>query len=403
MGYNRVMAIIVQKYGGSSVADIEKIQKVATKIVATRRQGYDVVVVVSAMGNTTDELLGMARQIVPNPSRRELDMLLSVGERISIALLSMAIHELGEEAISFTGSQSGIITTHSHSNARIIDVRPFRIQDELDAGNIVIVAGYQGTSYKREITTLGRGGSDTTAVALAGALGAEACEIYSDVDGIFTSDPRVVLDAQQLSEITYEEMLELARHGAKVLNAEAVAFAQRHQVALYARSTHKPESRGTVVRRDGWPDRQLQAARIAPRGVAALAHVLTLSGRSEHEPLALVGQELPGVELLYAECTPHRFELALNPTDIADLEATTDHLARILGDGVEVHHNLCSVTCVGVRIGTLPTWPRQMQSALRDAKLEVARLIAMPNAITALLPAKHKDAAMRAAHTLVEV
>ncbi|HLT39844.1 MAG TPA: aspartate kinase, partial [Enhygromyxa sp.] len=190
--------IVVQKYGGSSVADVDRIKQVAARIVETRKQGKRLVVVVSAMGKTTDQLLARAREISPSPSRRELDMLLSCGERISMALLSMAVSELGFESISLTGSQCGIITNDRHSGARIIEVRPIRVQDELDKGRIVIVAGFQGVSYKREVTTLGRGGSDTTAVALAAALGAEYCEICSDVDGVYTADPRVVSAAQML-------------------------------------------------------------------------------------------------------------------------------------------------------------------------------------------------------------
>src|SRR6188508_1141946 len=208
------MSIVVQKYGGSSVADIGKLKRVAARVVATARAGHRVCVVVSAMGDTTDELIGLARQISGAPPRRELDMLLSCGERISMALLSMAIAELGEEAISFTGSQSGIMTNDRHSGARIIEVRPVRLLDELERGRVVIVAGFQGVSYKREITTLGRGGSDTTAVALAAALGAECCEICSDVDGIYTADPRVVDAAQLLESISHDEMLELAAQGA---------------------------------------------------------------------------------------------------------------------------------------------------------------------------------------------
>jgi aspartate kinase len=192
----------------------------------TRRAGHDVVVVVSAMGDTTDELIVLAKKVPPNPERRELDMLLSVGERISRALLSIAIRELGGDAISFTGSQSGIITNDRHSDARIIEVRPFRVQDELARGRVVVIAGYQGVSYAREVTTLGRGGSDTTAVALAAALGAEWCEICSDVSGVYTADPRVVPEATRIPALSYEETQELAESGAKVLNAQAVEFAK---------------------------------------------------------------------------------------------------------------------------------------------------------------------------------
>src|SRR6187549_353263 len=197
------MSIVVQKYGGSSVADADKLRQVAQRVMKTRQAGHEVVVVVSAMGDTTDDLLGMAKKVSTNPDRRELDMLLSAGERISMALLSMAIRELGGDAISFTGSQSGIITNDRHVDARIIEVRPFRVLDELSRGKIVVIAGYQGVSYKKEITTLGRGGSDTTAVALAAALSAEYCEICSDVDGVYSADPRSVADARHLPELDF--------------------------------------------------------------------------------------------------------------------------------------------------------------------------------------------------------
>jgi len=249
------MSIVVQKYGGSSVADPEKLRSVAQRVVATKRLGHDVVVVVSAMGKTTDQLIALSKQVTPSPDRRELDMLLSAGERISMALLTMAIREEGEQAISFTGSQAGILTNDRHVDARIIEVRPIRVQDELARGQIVIVAGYQGMSYKREITCLGRGGSDTTAVALAAALGAEWCEICSDVDGVYTADPRVVPDARRIPLLSHEETQELAESGAKVLNAQAVEFAKQHDIAIYARATagplpgEDPSSDGTVVRR----------------------------------------------------------------------------------------------------------------------------------------------------------
>ena len=247
------MPIVVQKYGGSSVADVEKIRKVAEKVAATRRAGKDVCVVVSAMGDTTDDLLALAKKVSASPARRELDMLLTAGERISMALLSMALNDLGVPAISFTGSQSGIITNDSHASARIVEVRPYRVQDELGRGKVVIVAGYQGVSYRREVTTLGRGGSDTTAVALAAALGAD-CEIYSDVAGVFTADPRVVPDARRLDALSYEEMQELAQAGAKVLNAQAVEFAKEKGIAIHARSTFGG-SEETVVRGDAHPER----------------------------------------------------------------------------------------------------------------------------------------------------
>ncbi|MEQ1737043.1 MAG: aspartate kinase, partial [Rhodoglobus sp.] len=241
------MSLIVQKFGGSSVADAESIKRVAKRIVEMKKAGNDVVVVVSAMGDTTDELLDLAEQVVPVPSGRELDMLLTAGERISMALLAMAIKSLGSEALSFTGSQAGMITDATHGSARIVDVTPKRVREALDLGAVAIVAGFQGFNRGTgDITTLGRGGSDTTAVALAAALGAEVCEIYTDVDGVFTADPRVVPTARKIDRITSEEMLELAAAGAKVLYIRAVEYARRHGVTLHVRSSFN-NNEGTLV------------------------------------------------------------------------------------------------------------------------------------------------------------
>ncbi|MEN3306185.1 MAG: aspartate kinase [Micromonosporaceae bacterium] len=237
----------MQKYGGSSVADAERIKRVAERIVATRKAGNDVCVIVSAMGDTTDELLDLAHQVSPLPAGRELDMLLTAGERISMALLAMAIHNLGYEARSYTGSQAGVITTSSHGRARIIDVTPGRLRSALDEGAITIVAGFQGVAQDtKDITTLGRGGSDTTAVAVAAALHADVCEIYTDVDGVFTADPRIVPNARRISKITYEEMLELAACGAKVLMLRCVEYARRYGMPIHVRSSYSNKP-GTVV------------------------------------------------------------------------------------------------------------------------------------------------------------
>ncbi|MEV4119494.1 aspartate kinase [Micromonospora sp. NPDC049645] len=241
------MALVVQKYGGSSVANAERIKRVAERIVAARKAGDDVVVVVSAMGDTTDELLDLANQVSPLPPGRELDMLLTAGERISMALLAMAIHNLGYEARSFTGSQAGVITTSVHGRARIIDVTPGRLKGALDEGSVVIVAGFQGVSQDtKDVTTLGRGGSDTTAVALAAALHADVCEIYTDVDGVFTADPRIVPNARHIRHITYEEMLELAACGAKVLHLRSVEYARRAGLPIHVRSSYSTNT-GTMV------------------------------------------------------------------------------------------------------------------------------------------------------------
>ena len=241
------MSLIVQKYGGSSVADAESIKRVASKIAKTKEAGFDVVVTVSAMGDTTDDLIDLAQQVSGQPHAREMDMLLTTGERISMALLAMAIRDLGFDARSFTGSQAGMMTDAQHGRARIVDVTPTRVRQALDDGAIAIVAGFQGFNHdSRDITTLGRGGSDTTAVALAAALDAEVCEIYTDVDGVFSADPRVVPKARKLDKVSYEEMLELAAAGAKVINIRAVEFARRHGVTLHVRSSFTEES-GTWV------------------------------------------------------------------------------------------------------------------------------------------------------------
>src|SRR5881296_486698 len=231
------LGTIVMKFGGSSVADVEKLQAVCRRIVAARESGSRVVAVLSAMGDTTDDLIALARAISPRPHPRELDMLISVGERISCALAAMAIHDLGHEAISLTGSQAGIVTDTVHGKAKIVDVRARRIHEALDQDRIVLVAGFQGVSTGKEITTLGRGGSDTTAVALAAALGADVCEIYTDVEGVFTADPRIVPGARKLDRVTYEEMLDLAAGGAKVLMLRAVEYARNHGVPLHVRSS----------------------------------------------------------------------------------------------------------------------------------------------------------------------
>jgi aspartate kinase len=250
------MPVIVQKYGGSSVADTRRIRAVADRVLDARRAGNDVCVVVSAMGDATDDLLAMAGELTPIPNPRELDLLLTAGERIAMSLLAIAINAAGFPAASYTGSQAGIITDTSHGKAKIIDIRPGRIRDALDKGNIVIVAGFQGVSTDYDVTTLGRGGSDTTAVALAGALGADVCEIYTDVRGVFTADPRVVPGARRLGAVSYEEMLELAASGAKVLQLRSVEYARRHGIRLHVRSSFTDEPGTWVTEED---DRMEQA------------------------------------------------------------------------------------------------------------------------------------------------
>ena len=257
------MPIVVQKYGGTSVVDADRIRAVADRIVRYREQGNDVVVVVSAMGHTTDELLALAEQVTPVPEPRELDMLLTAGERIAMALLAIAINARGCRAASYTGSQAGIITDTQHGKAKIVEIRPQRIQESLAAGNVVILAGFQGLSTNYDITTLGRGGSDTTAVAMAAALGAEVCEIYTDVDGVFTADPRLEPGARKLDHVSYEEMLELAAAGARVLQLRSVEYARRTNVRVHVRSSFGDAHGTWIVEED---DADMEQALI--RGVA---------------------------------------------------------------------------------------------------------------------------------------
>ncbi len=265
------MALVVQKYGGSSVSDAESVKRVARRIVETKNEGNDVVVIVSAMGDTTDELIDLAEQVSPHPPGRELDMLLTAGERISMAVLAMAIHDLGVEARSYTGSQAGLITDSSHGRARIIDVTPGRIQAALEDGAIPIVAGFQGVAQDtKDITTLGRGGSDTTAVALAAALNADVCEIYTDVDGVFSADPRIAPKARQVPRITYEEMLELAANGAKILHLRCVEYARRFDLPIHVRSSFSSKQGTFVVSDKSAPEGEAVEQPI----IAGVAHDL---------------------------------------------------------------------------------------------------------------------------------
>jgi aspartate kinase len=388
--------IVVQKYGGSSVADVERIGQVADRVAATKAAGKDVVVVVSAMGDTTDDLLALAKRVSANPARRELDMLLSAGERISMALLSMALNARDVPAVSFTGSQSGIVTNDAHTSARIVEVRPFRVQDELARGRVVIVAGYQGVSYKREVTTLGRGGSDTTAVALAAALDAEACEIYSDVAGVYTADPRVVPEARRLAELSYEEMQELAESGARVLNAQAVEFAKDRGIALYARATAGGPGE-TVIRR--LPPR-------APGRVVGVASekglvLLSIGGAEPVDGLLAFCDEagVGGKELLVRQGSANALgSMVISLENVHGFPAFKGALADRFGDRVSLREGVGAVSLIGAGINqTFRNWRRA--TAILDA-LGCPRLGASTSSfrISVLLPEAHVDTAVRALH-----
>ncbi len=369
-------SLVVQKYGGSSVSSVEKIKKVAAKVKARRAAGDSLVVVVSAMGDTTDELLELAKGVSADPPRRELDMLLTCGERISMALLSMALQELGEPAISFTGSQSGIITDGSHAQARIVEVKPTRIREELGKGKIVIVAGYQGVSREREVTTLGRGGSDTTAVALAAALGAD-CEIYSDVDGVFTSDPRVVSDAKKLATLSYDEMQELAIAGAKVLNPIAVEVAKNAGIVIHALSTYGGGTGTRIEKAAG------QGGRV--RGVTSEQDIWVLG---VHGPVAPVlelldAREVKGRTLNLDALDGKRTRLVVPLLDVHGAAALKAELVRM---GVEVRDDLATVTCVGTGINADWSHPRRALAIADDLKSPVSGLHTSSLQLTLLVP-----------------
>jgi aspartate kinase len=391
------MSIIVQKYGGSSVADVQKLQRVAERVMEARRQGHDLVVVVSAMGDTTDDLLAMAKQVSPNPDRRELDMLLSAGERISMALLSLAIRERGGDAISFTGSQSGIITNDRHVDARIIEVRPFRVQDELARGKVVVVAGYQGVSYKKEVTTLGRGGSDTTAVAMAAALDAEYCEICSDVDGVYSADPRVVPAARRIGVLSYEETQEMAEAGAKVLNAQAVEFAKEKGIAIYARATRSPlpdadpSADGTVVRKS------------APRmpgtivGVASERDVIALEGDAKvGDLLALLDAHAVAGKQLHV--FDDRMTLVISRENLHEEARLRDSLQTRFGGRARLVDGFAAVSVIGAGINASYTNVRAGHETLAAAGITVGGVSTSSFRITWMVPRDRTDEAVRGLH-----
>jgi aspartate kinase len=393
-------SVIVQKFGGSSMADVDKIGRVADRVVATRRDGHDVVVVVSAMGKTTDGLLALAQKAAASASgtaeapRRELDMLLSTGERVSMALLSIAIQARGFEAISFTGSQSGILTNDRHFDARIIEVRPHRIEDELARGKIVIVAGYQGMSYKREITTLGRGGSDTTAVALAAALEADRCEIYSDVDGVYSADPRAVPDARHLPELSHEMLQEMAECGAKVVCAQAVEWARRAGISIYARATFDPPTgaRETVIRKFT-PSERLTARAVVAEGNVVLAR---LDAGAELEALLRACDEAR-VSFKDLAFGPRGGALLVPLLNVPDWAGARKQLTAAL-PALELTEGVAVASVVGDGFAATPEPLVRFLGALRDAGIAPLQVTATPLRLGAVIAGDRAGDAQRALH-----
>jgi aspartate kinase len=406
------VGLVVQKYGGSSVADAERIKRVAERIVAARRGGYDVCVVVSAMGDTTDELLDLAQQIAPLPPPRELDMLLTAGERISMALLAMAIANLGFEARSFTGSQAGVITDSTHGRARIIDVTPGRIRTALADGAVAIVAGFQGVSQDtKEITTLGRGGSDTTAVALAAALGAEVCEIYTDVDGVFSADPRLVPMARLLERISYEEMLELAACGSKVLMLRCVEYGRRYGVPIVVRSsysnhpgtlvTHIPEEEKVEQAIISGVAHDLGEAKVTVAGVpdkpgeaAAIFRVIAEAGLN----IDMVVQNVSGS----TGRTDVSFTLPKHdgPTAMAALERVREQIGF---EGLLYDDHIGKVSLVGAGMRSHPGVTARMFEALAEAGVNIEMISSSEIRISVVCRDTDVPAAVQAVHTAFDL
>ncbi len=390
--------IIVQKYGGSSVADVEKLGRVADRIVATRNAGNDVVVVVSAMGKTTDGLLNLAKQVAAansgEPPRRELDMLLSTGERVSMALLSIAIAARGIEAISFTGSQSGILTNDRHFDARIIEVRPHRIEDELARGKIVIIAGYQGMSYKREITTLGRGGSDTTAVALAAALSADACEIYSDVDGVYSADPRAIPHAKHIGELSHEVLQEMAECGAKVVCAQAVEWARKSGIVIYARSTFDKAGEGnqTVIRAFA-PNQTLTARAVVGESNIVLGNI---HGASALDDL-LLAAERAKLSFKDLQVSPVGGSFILPLLNVPDWQAAKKTLIAAV-PSLSLTEDVAAVSVVGDGFASTHEPLVRFIAALKGADARPLLTIATPLRMTAVVPQAQSLATQQALH-----
>ncbi|MEZ0446993.1 aspartate kinase [Cellulomonas sp. ICMP 17802] len=409
------MALIVQKYGGSSVADAASIKRVAKRVAEAKRAGHDVVVVVSAMGDTTDELIDLARQVTPLPPQREMDILLTAGERISMSLLAMAIHNLGVEAKSFTGQQAGVITDESYGKARIIDVTPSRIRDTVARGSVAIVAGFQGVNpTTNDVTTLGRGGSDTTAVALAASLKADVCEIYTDVDGVFTADPRIVPNARKLDRVSYDEMLELAASGAKVLVLRCVEYARRYGVPIHVRSsfsTHK----GTLVTDQPADEGETVEQPI----IAGVAHdrseakitvvgVPDVPGKAARifEVVAAAGVNIDMIvqNVSVAATGLTDISFTLPATDgAAGTAALTEHQPDIGFASLQYDDTIGKLSLIGAGMKSHPGVSARFFAALSDAGINIEMISTSEIRISVVTRADSLDDAVRAVHTAFDL
>ncbi|NOX96497.1 MAG: aspartate kinase [Nitrospirae bacterium] len=398
------MALIVQKYGGSSVADPERIKKVAKRIVATKRRGGKVVVVVSALGDTTDRLIELAHQIASEPAEREMDVLISTGEQVSVALLAMAIHSLGARAISFTGPQVGIVTDSSHTKARILRINTNRIREELRKGKIVIVAGFQGVDINENITTLGRGGSDLTAVALAAALKANCCEIYTDVAGVYTADPRIVPRARKLSNISYDEMLELASAGAKVLHNRSVEFAKRFDIPIRVRSSFS-RGEGTMVTKE-----HKFMEDVVVRGVTLNTDEAKVSLRGVPDKPGVaakifktVADENVNIDMIIQNIGKKGksdISFTVMKRDLKRTLAIAKKISETMGaERVDFDENIARISIVGVGMRTHSGIAARMFGALASKKINIEMISTSEIKISCIVDKKYGQKAVRVIHT----
>jgi aspartate kinase len=402
------MALIVQKYGGSSVADAEKIQSVARRVAANVGEGHRLVVVVSAMGKTTDGLLGLARQVSAAPDPRELDMLLATGEQVTIALLAMALHGLGLKARSFTGPQAGFRTDRTHTRARIKEIAGTRVRQALEAGEVAVVAGFQGLSDAEEITTLGRGGSDLTGVALAAALDADVCEIYTDVDGVYTADPNIVPDARKLGRVSYDEMLELASLGAKVLQARSVEFAKKHGVTVHVRSTFKPDP-GTLVTKEERGMEEVVVTGITHDRSQAKLSILRVPDRPgiASQVFGALAARSIVVDMIVQNIsrdgyTDMSFTLARGDHPRA-LEALEETARGIGAQGVVHDVRVAKVSIVGVGMRSHSGVAARMFETLAREGINIQMISTSEIAISCVIEDKYAELAVRALHDVFEV
>jgi aspartate kinase len=395
--------LVVQKYGGTSVGDPERIKRVALRVVAAADEGQQVCVVVSAMGDTTDRLLDLAAEISAVPHPREQDMLLTAGERISIALLSMAILDLGRDAISFTGSQAGIMTDDSHGKARIVEMRSTRVQEALAGGKIVIVAGFQGVSAEANVTTLGRGGSDTTAVALAAALSADACEIYTDVQGVYTADPRIVPDARKLESISYEEMLELAASGARVLMLRSVEYARNHGVPIHVRSSFEPVEGTWVIKEADVLERAIISGIAHDTGEAKVT-ILGVPDRPGvaarvFRPLADAGVNIDMIVQNVSAAGHTDISFTLPKADLPHAEPVLRTTAGEVGaSGFTVDPDIAKISLVGAGMRSHPGVAADMFQALADAGINMEIISTSSIRISCVVRVSEVERAVRLLH-----